>query len=129
MPRGGARPGAGRKRSTKPAASAVDGAPSLNAAPPESREASRGRFRPGVSGNPGGRPRVFADVKALAGEYTTEAIESLVRIARATKTPAPVKLAAWREVMDRAIGRPAQAITGEGGGPIQVAAIVDELHP
>lgn len=129
MPRGGARPGAGRKRSEKHAASAVDAAPSLNPAATESRTPARGRFRPGESGNPGGRPKAFAEVKAHAAQYTAEAIDALVKIARAPKTPPPVKVAAWREVMDRAIGRPPQAVTGEGGGPIQVAAIVDELHP
>jgi len=37
-------------------------------------------FAKGVSGNPGGRPRELADVKALAREHTTEAIETLVEL-------------------------------------------------
>lgn len=129
MPRGGARPGAGRKRSEKPTTPVVDGAPSLNAASIENKAQTRRGFRPGVSGNPGGRPKAFAEVKAHAAQYTAEAIDSLVKIARHKATPSPVKVAAWREVMDRAIGKPPQAITGDGGGPIQIATIVDELHP
>lgn len=125
MPRGGARPGAGRKRSEKPAASAVDAAPSLNAA-----ESKKRRGNPIGVGRPlGALNKATAALKEYAGQYTTDAIDALVKIARASKTPPPVKVAAWREVLDRGNGKAPQAITGEGGGPVRVAAIVDELHP
>lgn len=37
-------------------------------------------FRPGVSGNPGGRPRELRDVTELARSHSPEAIETLVEI-------------------------------------------------
>ena len=37
-------------------------------------------FKKDQSGNPGGRPKVIAEVKELAREYTGEAIETLVSI-------------------------------------------------
>jgi hypothetical protein len=38
-------------------------------------------FRNGQSGNPGGRPKEVAEVKALARTHTITAIETLVKIA------------------------------------------------
>jgi len=37
-------------------------------------------FKKGQSGNPGGRPKVVAEVKELAREHTAEAIQTLVSI-------------------------------------------------
>ena len=39
-----------------------------------------GRFAPGTSGNPGGRPEDEARVAELARSYTTEAIDTLVEL-------------------------------------------------
>jgi Family of unknown function (DUF5681) len=43
-------------------------------------------FEKGQSGNPGGRPKVVAEVKELARAHTGEAIETLVSIMTNTKS-------------------------------------------
>ena len=39
------------------------------------------KFRPGQSGNPGGRPKVVGELQELARRYTPEVIEELARLA------------------------------------------------
>jgi hypothetical protein len=62
--------------------------------------------------------KTTAEVRAYAGQYTEEAIRDLVRIAKGRKTPPATKVAAWREVLDRAVGKAPQAVTGEDGMPL-----------
>ncbi len=65
----------------------------------------RGRpFSPGVSGNPGGRPRVPRDVRQALRIHTPEAIDTLVRVMR-TASPS-LALRAAEAILDRAWGRP-----------------------
>ena len=51
-----------------------------------------GRFLPGISGNPGGRPPEVGNVRELAREYTEEAIETLVDLMRHAKSDAALML-------------------------------------
>ena len=44
-------------------------------------------FKKGQSGNPGGRPKVIAEVKELARAHTGEAIETLVSIMTKRRQP------------------------------------------
>lgn len=80
---------------------------------------ARGRigrpFEKGQSGNPGGRPRKVGDVKEKALGNSTAAIMKLVELMD-SKDPR-VALAACREVLDRAVGRPAQEGDTLGGDP------------
>jgi hypothetical protein len=46
--------------------------------------ANRGSFKPGQSGNPGGRPST-AEISALARRYTPDALRALVDVARAPR--------------------------------------------
>ena len=82
------------------------------------------RFKPGVSGNPGGKPKAIVEVQTLAREHSREAIEGLVRILRDEKTPPVAVVAAANALLDRAWGRPMQAVqhTGSIGG---LGAILD----
>lgn len=90
-------------------------------ATPESRETSGNRktrpsppehtrFKPGQSGNPGGRPKGIADVQALAREFTSDAVDTLVKVMKNTKAPAAARVAAAAHVLDRGFGKPTQTV-------------------
>jgi hypothetical protein len=77
-------------------------------------------FRPGVSGNPFGRPkrpetiearRVVADVKAAARELTLDAMNTLKRAMADPKAPWSAKITAAIAVLDRGWGKPEQTVS------------------
>ncbi len=80
----------------------------------------RGRpFRKGQSGNPGGRPKEVAEVRALARKHGQAAIKKLAALLKSKDER--VVLGAAKELLDRGYGKSAQTITGEGGqGPVAV---------
>lgn len=70
----------------------------------------RGRpFKPGQSGNPGGRPKENAEVKALAREHTETAIQTLVHYCKQRKD-AGAAVRAAQELLNRGWGKPVQPI-------------------
>jgi len=90
--------------------------------------AKGGKFAPGKSGNPTGRPKDVAEVVALARTYTAEAVSGLAAIARDKKAPAAARVTAWTGLLDRGWGKPPQAHEhgGPGGAPIQVVIKGDD---
>ena len=96
MPAGGLRPGAGRKR----------GLPARRHLP-----------RNSVS---------VADIGALAREYTTLALNTLEKIARAGKSEA-ARVTAATNLLDRGYGKPKQTIDGNISGKILVGWISETL--
>jgi hypothetical protein len=64
-----------------------------------------GRFRPGISGNPGGRPKEVGHVRELAREHTEEAIRTLAAIMQDGKEPAAARVRAAECLLDRGWGR------------------------
>ena len=75
----------------------------------------RGRgFAPGVSGNPGGRPKSSKETQELAAQYTEEAVLTLVSIMRTVNDPKEVRQAAIA-IINRACGMPSQPLTGAEG--------------
>ena len=73
----------------------------------------KGCFRPGQSGNPGGRPAVSAEIRVLARERTPEAINILTEIMRDPKAPPAARVAACRELLDRGYGRPESSLNAK----------------
>ena len=78
-------------------------------------------FKAGVSGNPSGRPKEFAEIKELARSHCPEAIGKLASVMRSDDLRASV--AAAQALLDRGYGRPAQSLAigqDEALGPVQV---------
>lgn len=69
-------------------------------------------FQKGQSGNPGGRPKEDAEVKALARAAGPEAIEKLVELMRCDEKR--TSLAAAQALLDRGFGKPSQAVELSG---------------
>ena len=74
-------------------------------------------FQPGQSGNPGGRPKLDPRLKELAQAKTQEAFAVVLECL--TDDDKKIALKAAEMILDRGYGKPPQAVTGEGGGPIQ----------
>jgi hypothetical protein len=72
-----------------------------------------GRFLPGVPGNPKGRPKENNEIKELAKQNCVEAFGVIVDIMR-NALDVRLKFLAAQEVLNRAIGKPAQALSVEG---------------
>lgn len=75
---------------------------------------SGGSFKPGQSGNPGGKHKVSKELRLFAQEFTEEAILGLVEIARDKTNTAAARATAWNSVLDRGHGKPMQAIEHSG---------------
>ena len=73
-------------------------------------------FVKGQSGNPGGRPRAVAEVRELARMHAPEAIIELVRLTKEAKSET-ARIAAIKELLDRAYGKATQFLISENDGP------------
>ncbi len=83
----------------------------------------RGRpFEPGTSGNPGGRPRVIVEVRDLARQHGPEIVRALVAIARKGRSES-ARVAACREILDRAYGRTSPTDEGNGLPPYEALMV------
>ena len=83
-----------------------------------------GRFASGVSGNPGGRPKLPAEMREIFQSRGQEAAEILVKHLRASDPR--VSVAAAREILDRAYGKPVQSINVDKEERIKLIAVVPE---
>jgi hypothetical protein len=75
-------------------------------------EKNKGQFQPGKSGNPGGRPKGYGEVRDLAREHTQKAIDVLAGIMYDDKAPASARQAAGLLMVgsDEAACREAESI-------------------
>ena len=79
------------------------------------------RFKPGQSGNPGGRPKGISMSKVLTDELSVEEARKVIRAVVRRAKKGDVKAASL--LFDRTDGKAPQPLehSGEGGGPIRVA--------
>jgi hypothetical protein len=75
------------------------------------RDGINGRFLRGFSGNPRGRPPVVAEIRELAREHAPAAFRRLLDLVQSRDER--VALAAVTALLDRAYGRPVQAVQSE----------------
>jgi hypothetical protein len=66
-------------------------------------------FPPGVSGNPGGRPRKLPDITRLCRAATPEAVRAMRKILTSRKATNFEKIAAFNVLMNYGWGRPKAA--------------------
>jgi hypothetical protein len=82
-----------------------------------------GRFLPGKTGNPGGRPKVPEEFKELAKEHSFTALETVVAILQDPDAKAADRLRAADIILDRALGRPVQSTDLDIAGGIDAGII------
>ena len=91
-----------------------------------------GRWAPGVSGNPSGRPAVVSEIQELARARAPEAFKRICElIASADERTA---LAASQEILNRAYGKPTQSVDSTvktldvGALYVEALKIVNDQH-
>ena len=84
--------------------------------------------RPKTGGRQRGTPnKSTASLKALAGNYTAQALETLASIMSDVEQPAAARVAAANSLLDRAHGKPRQEIEHAGSEPEPLTVIIREL--
>ena len=73
-----------------------------------SRKAPSTAWKPGQRGNPGGRPKVVAEIRELARQHGHEAIQRLVALMHSKNESVAVRAA--EALLDRGYGRPLQGL-------------------
>lgn len=83
-------------------------------------------WKPGQSGNPGGRPKLNKEVTELALKECVDAFVRIVDISKTTEDER-LKLQANQYIVDRAVGKPAQAMSLEGaeGAGIRISVTIE----
>ena len=77
---------------------------------------------------PGSRNKSGLELRSAAQKYTKDALKTLHQIMM-TGESEPARVSAANALLDRAYGKPAQALTDGEGGPLIPATVIHEhLH-
>lgn len=79
----------------------------------DSNGRQNGKFLPGHSGNPSGRPRSDQTIKELARQHTAVAMNTLVKIAENPKVSANARVAASSVILAYGWGKPPANVSVE----------------
>lgn len=82
-------------------------------------------FKKGQSGNPSGRPKEHAYLKALAQQHTEEAIDTIVKVMRGDDPKS--RAFAANLLLDRGWGKAAQAV--EHSGEVKFSPALEIVDP
>lgn len=77
--------------------------------------AGKGGKMPGAGRPKGSKNKSTFAIKAMAQKHSKEAIEKLVELMNSNDTPPQTRLAAAIALLDRAHGKPSQAVTNDDG--------------
>ena len=78
-------------------------------------KSTRGGKREGAGRPKGSQNKATAAIREVAGQYTEQAVNALVSIlAGGEGIPAAAQVAAARELLDRAHGKPSQSVDVQG---------------
>ena len=75
---------------------------------PSNNRLGKGGFQPGVSGNPGGRPKVSGYMSELARAESEACLRLLIEIRDNPEAKTVERMAAANALLDRGIGKPTQ---------------------
>lgn len=92
---------------------------------PENRSIN-GRFAPGNSANPGGRPKGLAHLVRDHTRDGAELVEFMLRILRSKRQPVRVRMEAVAWLADRGFGKVALPLehSGTEGGPMRFTLVL-----
>lgn len=80
------------------------------------------------SGRKKGVPnKATASIREAAQQYTEQALQTLFNVMNTATEPAAARVSAANSILDRAFGKPVQAVQASGpdGGPIETKATID----
>ena len=86
---------------------------------PENRDGA-GRFRPGSSGNPKGRPKLPKEVKEMFKAATADAAQLLIDTMNDPDADLKLRIDCAEKVIERVYGKPPQPIDGNVDGTLVI---------
>ena len=84
-------------------------------------------FTPGQSGNPGGQPKAYAEVRKLLDSGVLAAAQTMLDLAANADDP-KVRIAAARDILDRTLGKAKESIEHSTDANGVLAAVIEAMR-